>query len=61
MKKNIIALLLAVALASGSVGTTPVLAAETTAQETMAIEEETIEEETEISDEADTDESVEVI
>ena len=61
MKKNIIALLLAVALASGSVGTTPVLAAETTAQETMAIEEETIEEETEISEEADTAESVEVI
>ena len=39
MKKNVIAMLLAVVMASGSIGTVPVMAAETTAQESVAVEE----------------------
>ena len=39
MKKNLIALLLAVVMASSSVGAVPVVAAETTAPETVAVEE----------------------
>ena len=40
MKKNVIAFLLAVIMASGSIGTVPALAAETTAQEAVAVEKE---------------------
>ena len=40
MKKNVIALLLSVVLAAGSIGTAPVFAAETTAEEAVAVEEE---------------------
>ena len=40
MKKNAIALLLSIALAAGSIGTAPVLAAETTSEEASAVEEE---------------------
>ena len=39
MKKNLIALLLAVVMASSSVGVVPVVAAETNAPETVAVEE----------------------
>lgn len=38
MKKNVIAMLLAVVMASGSIGTVPVMAAETNGQESMAVE-----------------------
>ena len=40
MKKNVIAALLSVVLAAGSIGTTPVFAAETTSEEAVAVEEE---------------------
>ena len=43
MKKNVIALLLAVVMVSGNVGTVPALAAEATTQEAVAVEEETVE------------------
>ena len=61
MKKNMIAFLLSIVMTAGSIGGTPVLAAETTAEEAVAVEEETIEEETEIPEEADTAESAEGI
>ena len=48
MKKNVIAIVLAVVMAAGSVGTVPALAAETTAQESVPEEEETAEDTTEI-------------
>ncbi len=55
MKKNVIALLLAVLIASGSVGAVPALAAETavtetTAEEALAVEEEILDEQEEISE-----------
>ena len=50
MKKNVIALLLSLVLAAGSIGATPVFAAETTAEEAVAVEEEASEE----SEDADT-------
>ena len=40
MRKNVIALLLSIVLAAGSIGTAPVYAAETTAEEAVAVEEE---------------------
>ena len=40
MKKNVIAVLLSVVLAAGSIGTAPVLAAETNAQESVSVWEE---------------------
>ena len=40
MKKNVIAVLLSVVLAAGSIGTVPVLAAETNAQESVSVREE---------------------
>ena len=73
MKKNVIALLLAVVMASGSIGTAPVMAAETTTQEAeqvqdeaeVAVEEEEAEseneaEDTSIAEEASEEESAEV-
>lgn len=51
MKKNLIALLLAVVMAAGSIGFVPVMAAETTAQEAELVQEETdetTEEETDV-------------
>ncbi len=44
MRKNVIALLLTLVMASSSVGTIPVLAVETTAEGAVAIEEESVEE-----------------
>ena len=44
MKKNVIALLLSVVLAAGSIGATPVFAAEMTAEESVTVEEEASEE-----------------
>jgi hypothetical protein len=41
MRKNVIALLLAIVMVSGSVGSAPSLAAETTVQESVDVEEET--------------------
>ena len=41
MKKKVIAMLLAVVMESGSIGTIPVMAAETTEQESVAAEETT--------------------
>ena len=38
MKKNMIALLLSIVMTVGSIGATPVLAAETTAEEAVAVE-----------------------
>ena len=61
MKKNMIALLLSIVMTVGSIGGTPVLAAETTAEEAVVVEEETVEEATESSEEADIAESVEEI
>ena len=59
MKKNVIALLLAVVMASGSIGAVPVMAAETTAQgseqaqyEPVATAEEEAESENEAEDSA---------
>ena len=49
MKKNVIAVLLSIVLAAGSIGTAPVLAAETTAEETASLQPE---ESTEIQGEA---------
>ena len=40
MKKNVIAVLLSIVLAAGSIGTAPVLAAETNAQESVSVWEE---------------------
>lgn len=50
MKKNVIALLLAVVMASGSVGAVPVLATETTAEEAVAVEEESVDEQKEAAE-----------
>ena len=51
MKKNVIALLLAVVLVSGNIGSVPALAAETTAEDTAAVEEENVEGAEEVSEE----------
>ena len=51
MKKNVIALLLAVVMASGSLGTVPALAAEPTAQEAVPFDEEASDETEEVSSE----------
>ena len=56
MKKNVIALMLAVVIASGSIGTVPALASETVEQEAVEAEEQTEEETVEVTE----DESVEV-
>ena len=40
MKKNVIAVLLSVVLATGSIGTAPVLAAEVTAEEAVSLQQE---------------------
>lgn len=65
MKKNVIALLLAVVMVSSSVGSVPVLAAETVEQEEVAEEEETVEDAADTEDaelnETSEGESAEVI
>ena len=53
MKKNVIALLLAVVMASGSIVPVSALAAETTAEAAVAVEGEIVEEATDISEETD--------
>ena len=57
MKKNVIALLLTVVMVSSSVGTVPVLAAETVEQEEVSEEKETVEDAADTED-ADTGETV---
>ena len=54
MKKNIIALLLSIVLATCSVGAVPVYAAETTTEKAIAVEEETMDENGEVTEEAET-------
>lgn len=56
-----IALLLSIVMTVGSISSTSVLAAETTAEKAVTIEEETVEEATESSEEANTADYVEVI
>ena len=55
MKKNVIALLLAVVMVSGNVSTVPALAAEATTQEAVAVEEEIVEDAEESTETEDTD------
>ena len=53
MKKNVIALLMAIVMASGSIGSVPAFAAETPAEETVEIEEEKAKEIEEVTEETD--------